>query len=133
MGRRTWEAIGRPLPGRMSVVLSRDASFRPDGATMAAGWDAARAIATDLAVDMKADEIAVIGGAEVFRRALPGASTLHLTLVHASVAGDVVFPAFDRAAFIEITRETHPAGPEDEHHFTFVELRRRTGEARRRT
>lgn len=133
MGRRTWDAIGRPLPGRKSIVLSRDDRFRAAGAAVATGWEIAKAIAAELAVEMNAADFAVVGGAELFRLALPEASTLHLTHVHASVVGDVLFPAFDDAAFDEIAREHHPAGLGDEYPFTFVELRRRTGEAPRRT
>lgn len=133
MGRRTWDAIGRPLPGRKSIVLSRDDSFRAAGAAVTGGWETAKALAAELAADMNADDFSVVGGADLFRLALPEASTLHLTHVHASVAGDVLFPAFDDAAFDEIAREHHPAGVDDEYPFTFVELRRRTGEAPRRT
>jgi dihydrofolate reductase len=67
----------------------------------------------------------VVGGAEVYALALPEARRLHLTLVHAAPSGDVAFPAFDRSAFRELRRERHPAGPDDEHPFTFLDLERR--------
>ena len=78
-----------------------------------------------------ASEIAVGGGAEIYRLALPQAQFLYLTRVHAEPEGDAVFPPFDRAAFREIRREPHPRGPDDEHAFTFVDLERRPPAARR--
>jgi dihydrofolate reductase len=74
---------------------------------------------------MGAAEVAVIGGAEIFRLALPEAEKLHLTIVKASPEGDVVFPSYEAVAFRESEREDHPAGPDDEHAFTFVDLVRR--------
>ena len=125
MGRKTWDSIGRPLPGRESIVLSRDAAFRIEGARTVTGWKEARAAADELAAGMGAEAVAVIGGAEIFRLALPECDRLHLTLVHASPEGDVAFPPYDRAAFAEVGRVAHPASPEDEHPFTFVDLARR--------
>jgi dihydrofolate reductase len=129
MGRRNWDSIGRPLPGRETVVLTRDPSFRPDGAHVVHDWDAARERAAALARTMAAAEIAVVGGAEIYRLALPETDWLRLTLVHARPEGDVLFPAYDPAAFDETAREAHPAGPDDEHAVTFLDLRRRGGPA----
>jgi dihydrofolate reductase len=123
LGRRTWDSIGGPLPGRRTIVLTRDPDFRAEGAAVVHDWAAARAKATELAGS--ADAAAVAGGAEIYRLALPEAARLHLTLVHASPEGDVRFPAFDRAAFRETLRQDHRAGPDDEHPFTFVDLVRR--------
>jgi dihydrofolate reductase len=125
MGRKSWDSLGRPLPGRESVVLTRDHTFRPDGAHVVHAWDAAKRLACALAGQMGAAEVAVIGGAEIFRLALPEAEKLHLTIVKASPEGDVVFPSYEAAAFRETEREDHPAGPDDEHAFTFVDLVRR--------
>ena len=117
MGRRTWASIGRPLPGRRTLVLTRDPGFRAEGAEIVHDWDAAVAAAA-------APELMVVGGAEIYALALPHADRLHLTEVEAEPEGDVRFPAFDRAAFREAFREAHPAGPRDEHAFAFVDWAR---------
>lgn len=122
MGRKSWDSLGRPLPGRESVVLTRDRSFQAEGAHVAHDWDDAKRIACDLASRMGSAEVAVIGGAEIFRLAMPEAAALHLTLVSARPEGDVVFPPYEPAAFRETRREEHPPGPDDEHAFTFVDL-----------
>ena len=124
MGRRTWESIGKPLPGRETVVLTRDPSFAAPQVHVANGWEAARAKAGALAASSGADAVAVVGGAEIYRLALPEAAVLHLTLVHARPEGDTLFPPYDPGAFRETFRERHPAGPKDEHAFDFVDLRR---------
>lgn len=125
MGRRTWDSIGKPLPGRETVVLTRDASFAPPGAHVAHDWDEARRLGSDLAVRMAASEIAVVGGAEIYGLALPEAAILYLTRVRARPEGDARFPPYDAAEFRETWREEHPAGRDDEHPFTFVTLVRR--------
>ncbi|MCJ2141830.1 dihydrofolate reductase [Methylobacterium sp. E-066] len=114
MGRRTWASIGRPLPGRRTLVLTRDRGFRAEGAETVHDWDAALAAAAG-------PELMVVGGAEIYALALTHADRLHLTEVEAEPEGDVRFPAFDRAAFRETFREAHPAGPRDEHAFAFVD------------
>lgn len=125
MGRKTWDSIGRPLPGRETIVITRDTTFHVPGAFLAHGWDDAKAIAGRLAARMGATDIPVVGGAEIFRLALPQADRLHLTLVHASPEGDVRLPAYDPANFRETFREPHDAGGDDEYAFTFVDLQRR--------
>ncbi|QGY02114.1 dihydrofolate reductase [Methylobacterium mesophilicum SR1.6/6] len=117
MGRRTWDSIGRPLPGRRSLVLTRDRGFRAEGAEVVHGWDDALAAASG-------EELMVVGGAEIYALALPEADRLHLTEVAADPEGDVRFPDFDRARFRETFREAHPAGPRDEHAFAFVDWER---------
>ncbi|MDP4021949.1 dihydrofolate reductase [Methylobacterium sp. NEAU 140] len=117
MGRRTWDSIGRPLPGRRTLVLTRDAGFSAAGSEVVHGWDAALAAAADAT-------LMVVGGAEIYALALPEADRIHLTEVEAEPAGDARFPAFDRANFRETLREAHPAGPRDAHPFAFVDLER---------
>jgi dihydrofolate reductase len=103
MGRKTWESLPKkPLPGRTNIVVTRDRSFRADGAIVATSFDAAVARAES----ENADEIMVIGGAEIYRAALPHATRIHLTEVHADIEGDTVFD-FDRAPWREIAREDH--------------------------
>jgi dihydrofolate reductase len=75
---------------------------------------------------MGADAVAVVGGAEIYALALPHVEKIHLTEVHAAPRGDAVFPPFDRSRFREVRRSEHPAGGDDEHSFTFIDLERRS-------
>jgi dihydrofolate reductase len=131
IGRKTHESIGGPLPGRETIVLTRDKSFSAQGVHVVHSWDEALSRADRLADSMEASEIAVGGGAEIYKLALPQAQRLYLTLVHTEPEGEAVFPPFDRAAFREIRRESHPKGPDDEYAFTFVDLERRPAAALR--
>jgi dihydrofolate reductase len=125
MGRKTYESIGRPLPGRRTIVMTRDESFASDGVQVARSFDAAAAAADRIADEMGASEIIVAGGAQIYELALPKADFLRLTLVHAAPAGDASFPHYDAAGFRETFRQDHPSGPDDEHPFTFIDLARR--------
>lgn len=131
IGRKTHESIGRALPGRETIVLTRDKDFAAEGVHIVNTWEDAVSQAERLAERMAASDIAVGGGAEIYKLALPEAQRLFLTLVHAEPEGEAVFPAFDRAAFREVRREPHPKGPDDEHPFTFVDLERRPAAAER--
>jgi dihydrofolate reductase len=119
MGRKTWDSIGRPLPGRHNLVITRQAGLDLPGATVVASLEEALAAAGDV------PEVCVIGGAEVFREALPQVEVVHLTQVHAQVAADTYLPPFDAAAWDEVAREEHAADERHEHAFSFIELRRR--------
>lgn len=129
MGRKTFQSIGKPLPGRTTVVLTRDEAFASEmdaiGARAADDWEKALAVAEEAAREMHADGIAVVGGAEIYALALPVAQSVHLTEVHASPEGDTSFPWFDRSEFAETYREAHPATADDEYPFTFVGLQRK--------
>jgi dihydrofolate reductase len=103
MGRRTHESIGKPLPGRHNIVVTRDPNYHAGGVTVAHGIEAALAAAGD------APEIMVIGGAELFQALLPRAGRLHLTRVHGEVAGDVYWPALDTREWRVVERERHEA------------------------
>jgi dihydrofolate reductase len=131
MGRKTYQSIGKPLPGRETVVLTRDPAFAAEGVHVAHDLDGAIAMAQLLADRMGADAVPICGGAEIYALALPLAERLHLTLVHAAPEGDAVFPVYEAEAFAETLRESHPAGPEDEHPFTFLDLERRRADASR--
>lgn len=117
MGRRTYASIGRPLPGRRTLVMTRDRDFALPDVTTVHGWD--EALATT-----GADELMVVGGGEIYALALPHADRLRLTEVEMSPEGDVRFPDFDRSAFREVHRERHPAGEHDACPFSFVDLER---------
>lgn len=118
MGRKTWDSIGRPLPGRHNIVVSRRRDLEIPGATMAASLDAALAAAGDV------PEICVVGGAEIYRLALPMTDVVHLTRVHAVVEADTFFPALEAAQWAVAAREERPADARNQHACSFVELRR---------
>jgi dihydrofolate reductase len=121
MGRRTLESIGRALPGRRSIVLTRDAQLVvPDGVTRAGTLDEALALAGN------APRVFVIGGAAVYDLALPRASELLVTRVHASVDGDVRFPTVDWSEWELLEEEYHAADARHAHAFTFQRYRRHT-------
>ena len=124
VGRKNWDAIGRPLPGRETIVMTRTPGFSPAGAHVAHDWADALAQARRLSLSAGMDEIIVGGGAEIYRLAMPLIDRIRLTRVHAEVDGDVTLPAYDESAFRETFREHHPAGPADEHSFTFIDLER---------
>jgi dihydrofolate reductase len=118
MGRRTFESIGRALPGRTNIVVSRRPGLAIEGTVVAQSLDAA------LAAAGSAPEVVIIGGAEIFRQALPRTDVIHLTRVHARVAGDVVFPDLDPGEWREIALEHHTADERHQYAFTFVTLQR---------
>lgn len=120
MGRKTWDSIGRPLPGRESIVVTRQHDFRPEGATVVHSLDAA----IEHARTKGADAAFVIGGGEIFRQALPRADALELTLLHRDVEGDVFFPEIDPAEWREVAREEH--SQEDGLRYSFLTLDRET-------
>lgn len=119
MGRRTYESIGRALPGRLSIVLSRDPDFTtPAGVEVVGSLDAA------LDACAGEDEVFVIGGESLFREALPRADRVYLTRVHAEPAGDVLFPNFDETAWDRVEIEEHAADEHHVHPFTFLAYHR---------
>ena len=120
MGRRTFESIGKPLPGRPNLVISRDPTYRPAGAVVCDGPDAARDAASKLAGDARVDEIMVIGGAEIYAAFLPNADRLYVTEVHARIDGDARFPAFDPGEWVEISRDARDPETGDGPRFSFV-------------
>jgi dihydrofolate reductase len=123
MGRRTFESFGRPLDGRLNIVLTRNAAFNAPGTVAAHSLDEALEIARKEAKKMGAAEIMIVGGDDVFREVLPKASRIYLTEVHASPDADVWF-AFDREQWREVSRESHEPGPKDDYAFSFVVLER---------
>jgi dihydrofolate reductase len=122
MGRRTWESIGRRLPKRRMIVVSRQPGYSPGvtGVEAAPSLDAA----LRLAQEAGETEAFVIGGAELFREALPKADRLHWTTVHADVAGDAFFPDWRRDAWSIIEQVDHPPDERHEYPMTFEVLER---------
>ena len=119
MGRNTWVSIGRPLPGRANVVLSRNPDFSTHGAMVARDLDEA------LGMHAAAPEQIVIGGAALYAEALPRADRIYLTRVHARPAGDVFFPQLESGEWGESLVAEHPADARHAHAFSIYLLVRR--------
>jgi len=117
MGRRTYDSIGRPLPDRISIVLTRDAGFHPDGVLVARSPEDALRLAGNV------PEVIVFGGAEVFRQFLPMADRIYLTEVDADVGGDTSFD-FDQSEWRVAEDIAHPADPRHAYPFKFLTLER---------
>ncbi|HYQ71818.1 MAG TPA: dihydrofolate reductase [Gammaproteobacteria bacterium] len=119
MGRRTWESIGRPLPGRTSIVVTRDTGYAAPGCivvhSVEAGLQAAEACA---------DEVMVIGGAECYRQVLPLTDTLYLTRIHADFEGDTFFPVLDESEWREVGRSDCAPDEKNPYPYSFIRLER---------
>jgi len=126
MGRKTFETLRRPLPGRTNIVITRDADYRANGAIVTTSAADAGAVALGDALRRSVAEIAVIGGAEIYRQWLDRADRLEITEVHARPEGDTHFD-IDKAEWDEVERIRHPAGPDDSADFSYVTYRRRAG------
>ena len=118
MGRRTWDEVGRPLPGRRNIVVTRQPGFRASGAEVAGSVDEAIARAAG------EGEVFVIGGGEVYRQALPVAGRLVLTHVHARVEGDTTFPQIAPEDWDVAAERSWPADARHAHRFTIRDYRR---------
>ncbi len=125
MGRKTYVSIGRPLPGRTNIVVTRQDDFTAPGVLVASGLDQAMAAARGDALRRGTNEIAVIGGTEIFHQTLPLADRLALTQVHANPEGDTYFPPVDPAVWRETSRTPQPQGADDDYGFTIVNYERR--------
>ena len=117
MGRRTFASLPGPLPGRVTIVLSRDPAFRAEGVTVAPDLDSALAAAGD-------GEVFIAGGSAIYAAALPIADRMELTLVHADVEGDTLFPPFDEDAWRLVAEEHHPADERHAHAFSYLGFER---------
>src|SRR4051812_44978501 len=118
MGRRTWESIGKPLPGRTNIVVTRQRGYQAPGAIVVDSLDEAWKAAGDAA------EVSIIGGTTLFEETLPVADRIHLTEVQADVAGDVYFPRFDRKHWRETEVARHAADGRHAYPFRIVVLDR---------
>ncbi len=121
MGRRTWESIGRPLPGRTNIVITRNADYAAAGCVVVHSLDEALSAAGD------AGEVMVIGGAELYRQALPQADTIYLTLVHGGFEGQTRFPDWQPDDWREIERIDHEPDDKNPHAYSFITLERVAG------
>jgi dihydrofolate reductase len=118
MGRKTFDSIGRPLPGRLNIVISRQLGLAILGCTVVTSIDEAIVAARPAA------EIVIVGGADIYRQVLSRVEVIHLTRVHANIDGDVVFPPLQEQEWREVAKEYHPADERHAHAFTFSTLER---------
>ena len=119
LGRKNYESIGRPLPGRENIVLSTDPAYRAPGCRVVPSLEAA------LALTEKEPEVFIIGGATLYRQALPLVQRLYLTRVHAQVEGDVFFPEWDPSQWRELRREDHRADARHAYDYSFLVYERK--------
>ena len=120
MGRKTYESIGKPLPGRTTVVVSRDVNLKIDGCVVAHSLQEAVAkCASD-------PQVFVVGGADIYKQALPLADTLHITEIQQDVTGDAWFPEFNPSEWSEVSRESHQQEAPQPLGYHFVEYRRKS-------
>ncbi|TDG16049.1 dihydrofolate reductase [Seongchinamella unica] len=120
MGRKTFESIGRPLPGRTNIVITRKESWSAAGVKVVHSLDEALALAEEIAVIDGATELMVIGGAEIYRAALPRADRLYFTEVHAEVEGDALLPDIDWSTWTEVSRERFAASEANPYPYSFA-------------
>jgi len=121
MGRRTYESIGRPLPGRTNIVITRDEGYSAEGCVVVHSIEAAMLAAAP------AEEIMVIGGAEFYRQVLPYTDTIYLTRIHEDFEGDTFFPELNAAEWREVERTDCEPDENNPHRYSFVRLDRVTG------
>ena len=124
MGRKTHESIGRPLPGRDNIIITRNRKFTAPGCHVVGDFESAIAAAKRLAEQSGAKEICVIGGAEIYRLALDRAERIYLTEVHFKAEGDVVLEDFAPDRWREVSRERFEAEGDDSADFSLVVLER---------
>lgn len=124
MGRKTYESIGKPLPGRPHIIITRQEGYVPPNANeqvqVVASFDEALTAAEQLTARLESDEVMVIGGAEICKLALPVANRLYLTEVHAEVDGDIYFPEFDKSQWQETSRENYSACDKNPYDYSFI-------------
>ena len=119
MGRKTHESIGRPLPGRENIILTRDKNYQAEGCTVLHSLEEIFDHCEDV------DEVMITGGSEIYKQSLEQASRLYLTEVHTEIEGDTFFPEFDWNQWNEISREDHKADEKNEFDYSFVILKRK--------
>jgi dihydrofolate reductase len=124
MGRKTYGSIGKPLPGRTIIVVSRDRAFAAPGVLAAPSLEAALAAARGEALRRDTQDIIIAGGGDIYAQAMPLAARLEITYMHRAVDGDAYFPPIDRRFWHEIARDEHAAATGDDAAFAFVTYER---------
>lgn len=125
MGRKTFESIGKPLPGRTNIVISGNPGYAFEGINVVSSMSEALDVAQASAAIAGQNEVVVIGGASVYAEALPLADFLYLTEIHAVIDGDAYMPPVDWSQWQEVSRERHIASAPDALSFSFVVYKRR--------
>ena len=120
MGRKTYESIGKPLPGRTNIVITRQTDYLPEGVKVVHSVAEARDLAESVCLIDGQEEAMIMGGAEIYTLALPDADRLHLTEVPADVDGDAYFPEYDKTEWQEISREDFNAEGPNPYNYSFV-------------
>lgn len=118
MGRKTWESIGRPLPGRTNIVITRDENYEAPGCVVVHSIEAA------LQTAEQQDEVMIIGGAEFYRQVLPRTDRIYLTRINEDFEGDTLFPELDSSEWQEVERVDCDADEKNPHSYSFIELDR---------
>lgn len=126
MGRRTFESIGKPLPGRTNIVITRQTDWRAEGVQVVHSLSEGIELATSLPLIDRNEEVMVIGGAQIYREALPKTQRLYLTEIHGEIEGDTFFPPVNGEEWMEVAREDHQARPASPYDHSFVVLDRVT-------
>jgi dihydrofolate reductase len=119
MGRKTFETLGKALPRRRNIIITRNADYHADGCDVFTSLPEAIAACADV------DEIMVVGGAQIYSQALSIVDRMYLTYIDIEVAGDTFFPEWDAALWQESTRDAHQADERHLHNFDFVQLDRK--------
>lgn len=121
MGRKTYESIGRPLPNRTNIIMTRDPNYQANGCIVVSSIDQAISHASKENIA----EIFIIGGAEVYKQLLPSVDRIYLTVVHHEFAGDTYFPELDNREWVEVKREDHVKDSENACDYSFLILERK--------
>ncbi|MFT5593903.1 MAG: dihydrofolate reductase [Oceanicoccus sp.] len=120
MGRKTFDSIGRPLPNRTNIVITRNTQFKAEGVKVVSNLEEAIEMATAVNDVNGVDEVMVIGGATIYELALPLADRLYLTHVHARIEGDAYFPEIDFSTWHEVQRADYAASENNPYDYSFV-------------
>lgn len=125
MGRKTFESIGRALPGRLNLVISRQEGWKADGAVHANSLAEGLRLGQEDARAKGLKQVMVIGGADLYAQAFDHCTRLYLTQVHAQIDGDAFFPRFDPEQWTETSRQHHPADEQNSQAYSFIVLQRK--------
>lgn len=119
MGRKTYESLGKPLPNRTTIIITRNPDYKVDGCIVVHDLKSAIEAAS------QDENPYILGGAEIYKQALSLADVLDLTLVHASFEADAFFPEIDMSVWIEISREDHTADEKNKYDYSFVQYKKK--------
>ena len=119
MGRKTWESLGRPLPGRRNIIITRNPDYVAEGGEVFTSFEDIKASCSNEA------EICIIGGAEIYKLLLPEVDTMYLTLIESNVVSDAYFPEFSQDDWDQTESEAHKADPKNDYDYRFVTLKRK--------